>query len=205
MDTFSDEFLAYLELKQDMFFSKIPTEKIHYYIETALEIGREYGKQYAEKSVQQLYQENQINIQIEEHDGEFFKVKLRAQFETDSKGHNQVYLYKQSIRPLAVANKLTEAEMTKIILAHEFFHFVEYGLKKTIGEQLAAVETFRLLGLSRKAHITRASEIAANAFTKTLLGLPYLPNYYDYHFLVATEQMTIAELEVEYELFQQLE
>lgn len=38
-----DRFLAYLELRKDTFFHKIPTEKIRYYIDGALA----YGKQLA--------------------------------------------------------------------------------------------------------------------------------------------------------------
>ncbi|MFM2488263.1 hypothetical protein ABW365_08250 [Enterococcus avium] len=34
-----DRFLAYLELRKDTFFHKIPTEKIRYYIDGALAYG----------------------------------------------------------------------------------------------------------------------------------------------------------------------
>lgn len=201
MTHFSDEFLAYLELKQDMFFNKIPNEKLAYYIEQALTIGRDYADSYAGKTIEQLYEQAGITIRTENHDGEFFKVKLRAQFETNSKGNSQVYLYKESILPLAEANQMEYEEMAQIILTHEFFHNIEYGLEKTIGDQLEPVETLRVFGLSRKANITRASEVAANAFTKRFLDLSYLPNYYDYQFLLATKQMTPKDLEEEHAEF----
>ncbi len=43
MDYFSDEFLAYLELKQDMLFHKIPEENILYYIDESLNIGANFA------------------------------------------------------------------------------------------------------------------------------------------------------------------
>ncbi|MGM0125529.1 hypothetical protein IGI37_002928 [Enterococcus sp. AZ194] len=198
MDYFSDEFLAYLELKQDMFFDKIPANKVSYYIHKGLEAGSSYAETYRESTIEELYAMNAISIKTEEHDGEFFKVKLRAQFETDSKGHNQVYLYKKSILPLAKANGLSYEEMSRIILAHEFFHHVEFGLGKTIAESTDKVVSLRFLGVKRQVNIQRVSEIAANAFTKKFLQLPHLPNYYDYQYLIQSGELSQKELEEEY-------
>ena len=106
MDYFSDEFLAYLELKQDMLFHKIPVEDIWNYLEKSLEIGKSFVSQLKSKDIFELYAESDIRIKEEKHDGVFYKVQMRAQFESDRKGNNLVYLYEKSIAQLAEANKL---------------------------------------------------------------------------------------------------
>ncbi len=78
-----------------------------------------------QKTIFTLYQESDIQIKEEKHDGVFFKVQMRAQFESDRKGNHKVYLYEKSIAQLAKANQLGLKEMKKIILAHEFFHYLE--------------------------------------------------------------------------------
>ena len=124
MDYFSDEFLAYLELKQDMLFHKIPVEDIWNYLEKSLEIGKSFVSQLKSKDIFELYAESDIRIKEEKHDGVFYKVQMRAQFESDRKGNNLVYLYEKSIAQLAEANKLGLKEMKRIILAHEYFHYL---------------------------------------------------------------------------------
>ena len=83
MDYFSDEFLAYLELKQDMLFHKIPVEDIWNYLEKSLEIGKSFVSQLKSKDIFELYAESDIRIKEEKHDGVFYKVQMRAQFESD--------------------------------------------------------------------------------------------------------------------------
>ncbi|MHC5247034.1 hypothetical protein [Enterococcus sp. LJL90] len=202
MDMFSDEFLAFLELEQDMLFQKIPKDRIMPYIKKSLETGNSYAQQQS-KDIVELYKENKITLKEEQHDGVFFKVQMRAQFETDKKGNNVVYLYKASIQELAQSNNLTYNQMKKIILTHEFFHFIE-SKNGEVFEELPSVETARLLGISRKAKIRRTSEIAANAFTKSFLKLRYLPNYFDYQHLLKKQEISDSDLEEDFQRFQNI-
>lgn len=204
MDYFTDEFLAYLELKQDMLFHKIPEEDILYYIEESLKAGSEYAAKQQSKDILGLYAENNIQIKEETHDGVFFKVQMRAQFESDRKGNNLVYLYEQSIIQLAQANQLGLAEMKKIILTHEYFHYLEANGEGNVCDQLKPIESAKFLGFSQKAHVRRTSEIAANAFTRRLLKLKHLPSYYDYHYLLSTDQLTMQDIEEEFAQFNAL-
>ena len=80
-------------------------------------------------------------------------------------------------------------------LAHEFFHIWEYRERRSIAEELEPVVSMSFLGLRRRVHINRCGEIAAHAFAKELLGLPFLPNFYDYRYLIDTGAMTQAELD----------
>ncbi|MGL9727114.1 hypothetical protein [Enterococcus sp. DIV0756] len=204
MDYFSDEFLAYLELKQDMLFHKIPVEDIWNYLEKSLEIGKSFVSKLKSKDIFELYAESDIRIKEEKHDGVFYKVQMRAQFESDRKGNNLVYLYEKSIAQLAEANKLGLTEMKRIILAHEYFHYLEEKSESHVYDQFAPIESAKILGFSQKAHIRRTSEIAANAFAKHLLNLKHLPSFYDYQYLLSKNQLSMQDIEEEYAQFNAL-
>lgn len=204
MDYFSDEFLAYLELKQDMLFHKIPADDIWNYLEKSLEIGKSFVSKLKSKDIFELYAESDIRIKEEKHDGVFYKVQMRAQFESDRKGNNLVYLYEKSIAQLAEANKLGLTEMKRIILAHEYFHYLEEKSESHVYDQFAPIESAKILGFSQKAHIRRTSEIAANAFAKHLLNLKHLPSFYDYQYLLTKNQLSMQDIEEEYAQFNAL-
>lgn len=201
MDYFSDEFLAYLELKQDLLFHKIPVEDIWNYLEKSLEIGKSFVSQLKSKDIFELYAESDIRIKEEKHDGVFYKVQMRAQFESDRKGNNLVYLYEKSIAQLAEANKLGLKEMKRIILAHEYFHYLEERSESHVYDQFKPIESAKILVFSQKAHIRRTSEIAANAFAKHLLKLSHLPSFYDYQYLLKINQLSMKDIEEEYDQF----
>lgn len=204
MDYFSDEFLAYLELKQDMLFHKIPSDDIWNYLGKSLKIGENFASKLNSKDIFDLFEESGIKIKEEKHDGVFYKVQMRAQFESDRKGNNLVYLYEKSIAQLAEANKRSLKEMKRIILAHEYFHYLEEKSEKHVYDQFEPIESAKILGFSRKAHIRRTSEIAANAFAKRLLNLKYLPSYYDYQYLLSTHQLSMKDVEEDYAQFEHL-
>ena len=204
MDYFSDEFLAYLELKQDMLFHKIPADDIWNYLEKSLEIGKSFVSKLKSKDIFELYAESGIRIKEEKHDGVFYKVQMRAQFESDRKGNHMVYLYEKSIAQLAEANKLELKEMKRIILAHEYFHYLEEKSESHVYDQFAPIESAKILGFSQKAHIRRTSEIAANAFAKHLLNLKHLPSFYDYQYLLTKNQLSMQDIEEEYAQFNAL-
>jgi len=194
MDYFSDEFLAYLELKQDMLFHKIPVEDIWNYLEKSLAIGKDFALKVRSKDIFDLYGESGIKIKEEKHDGVFYKVQMRAQFESDRKGNNLVYLYEKSIAQLAEENNLSLKEMKRVILAHEYFHYLEEKSESHVYDQFAPIESAKILVFSQKAHIRRTSEVAANAFAKHLLKLKHLPSFYDYQYLLKTNQLSMKDI-----------
>lgn len=204
MDYFTDEFLGFLELKQDMLFHKIPKELIVSYINTSLEIGFECASKQRTNEIFSLYKKNNIQVKEELHGGVFFKVQMRAEFEADRKGNNIVYLYEQSIKQISKENKISVQEMKKVILAHEFFHYLEENGEGNVSERLPKIESAKILGLTRKAGIRRTSEIAAYAFAKQLLNLEYLPNYFDYQYLLKVNQLKLDDIKEEFEQYERL-
>ena len=112
----------------------------------------------------------------------------------------EVVVYQDSIRELAAhsaweGRSLTPEQALDVHLAHEFFHIWEYRERRSIAEELEPVVSMSFLGLRRRVHINRCGEIAAHAFAKELLGLPFLPNFYDYRYLIDTGAMTQADMD----------
>lgn len=204
MDIFTDEFLAFLELKQDMLYHKIPQERIPYYVNEPLKMGKKYAQEMPTKNVKQLYETAGIQIKEEAHDGVFFKVEMRAQFESDKKGNHLVYLYQASVDKLSKANNLSPEKMKNIVLAHEYFHYLEESTKQHVSEMMDSIETLKVAGLIRTAKIRRASEIAANAFAKEVVGLNHLPSYFDYQYLFKEKKMSLSDLEEDHQEYLRL-
>lgn len=199
---YSDEFLGYLELKQDLLFNKIPPEARKGYIIQALEIGQEAASQVATTSITRLYEQANIKIVKVEKSGQLFKTKLRAQYEEGPNHTAKVTYYKESIENLARSGGLSYDQALKIHLAHEFFHYWEMEKATPVNEQLAKVKLTKVFGWQRYGTILRTSEIAANAFAKTFLKLPFLPNLYDYQYLITTKELPADWLTQAYAAYQ---
>lgn len=75
-------------------------------------------------------------------------------------------------------NCLGTLDIENLLLAHELFHAVEYRKKKEIYTQTEKIELWRR-PFSNKSRILCLSEMAAMAFAKELLGLPYSPYVMD--------------------------
>lgn len=81
--------------------------------------------------------------------------------------------------------------LVDIHLAHEFFHYVEYRAGQFTNDMLEPVEVFRLgRRLVKRSSVVQCSEIAAHAFCKEMMGLPFLPNVLDYAFLIQTGSLS---------------
>lgn len=184
-----DEVLALCELSNDLLFHKIPKDKITYYIEESLKIGRAIAKEFKGRDILGLCKEHNIELEYIKESKKTYGVSFRAQVEMDKK-HTKIWLYEGSIlelsdnssfegrKPIDFKNALS------IHLSHEFFHYLEYTNNDFVSNKLDQVVTMKLPFFTRKAHINRCSEIAAHAFAKELLDLEQLPNVYDYYYLI---------------------
>lgn len=184
----SDFSLAMAELSADMVFGKIPKERYSYYIENSLKVGREAAKKCPGKSVAELYEDFNAEILREKEAPRVGGIELRAQTVTE-KGITKVHIYEDSIRNL-VENSAWEGEKSLDFetalythLYHELFHVLEEKNNAYVSDLLESVVTWKLFSFSGKSHVLRCSEIAAHSFAKEMLGLPWLPNFYDYIYL----------------------
>jgi hypothetical protein len=194
-----DQTLALCELSNDLLYGKIPKDRIPYYINSSLAEGRAAAKEYAGMDIRELYQKEKIQIEYCKENKSTFGVVLRGQM-VMGKEEARVELYSASIESLAKNSGIYDAASIdydlalNIHLAHEFFHYLENKRRKFVSEQLDSVVIMKLFGFHRRGHINRCSEIAAHAFAKELLHLPYLPNLYDYAYLINTGKMTQEDL-----------
>lgn len=191
-----DRVLALCELKNDLLFHKIPREELSTYVDSSLAAGRDAAAAFAGLDIEELYREHGICISYAGSGKQSYGVILRGQV-TMSARECAVEVYRESIEELSrhstwEGRSLTYDEALHVHLAHEFFHFWEYKSGGAVSERLPGVETFSFLGLRRTARINRCSEVAAHAFAKELLGLPCLPNLYDYLYLIDTGKMERA-------------
>jgi hypothetical protein len=182
---YSDDFLASLELKQDLLYDRIPIDQRGEYINAALAQGRQHAEQCQHGSLTSLFAAAGIELEEKQKSGRLFTTKLRAQYEDDQHGHIKVTYYRQSIEELAELADIGYEQALNIHLAHEYFHYLELQDTHPVNEVLPPVQLPSLFGWKRKAAIMRTSEIAANAFAKTFLRLSILPNYYDYRYLMS--------------------
>lgn len=194
-----DQVLALCELSNDLLFHKIPRERLAYYADASLDAGRCAARQFAGQSVQALYERGGIGIRYAGSGKQNYGVILRGQC-VMGRDRCMVDVYLDSIRELAAhsgweGRSLTPEQALEVHLAHEFFHIWEYREGRSIAEELEPVTSAAFLGLRRKSQISRCSEVAAHAFAKELLGLPVLPNFYDYRYLIDTGAMTQADFD----------
>lgn len=191
-----DRLLAMCELSNDLLFHKIPPQRLAYYVDCSLQAGRECARLFAGIPVQKLYEQYGLTIRYSGNGKHGYGVILRGQSVMGPDGCS-VEVYQDSIRELAAhsaweGTALTPEKALDVHLAHEFFHIWEYREGRSIAEELEPVATMAILGFRRTAHISRCGEIAAHAFAKEQTGLAFLPNFYDYLYLMDTNQMTPA-------------
>lgn len=189
-----DRILALCELSGDLLFHRIPREKLGYYVDGSLAAGRKAAELFRGQSIRDLYSRFHIEIQEKGSGKQGYGVILRGQAVMAEEGCS-VEIYRDSIEQLAAhsawcGTSLTGEQALDVHLAHEFFHIWEYREHRSIAEELDAVERFSFLGLRPRGHITRCCEIAAHAFARELLGLPALPNLYDYLYLIGTGKLS---------------
>ncbi len=181
-DAPDDRTLALRELSRDIFFHKIPRERLDDFINLPLSVGRAAAKRYSGAGIGDLYRERGIAL-VRRADGTRFGVTLRG-LATMSAKVRKVEVYESSIRELADGAGMDFELALRVHLAHEFFHFLEFDGEFRVVEALGRVESFRFLGFVRRVHIHAASEVAAHAFAKGFAGLPCLPNHFDSLYLM---------------------
>lgn len=185
-----DRFLAYLELRKDTFFHKIPTEKIRYYIDGALAYGKQLAVTADFVDPSELCDRLGVMV-IKEITGKTETVHGTLEL---AKNKKTIRMYQQPLRQIAHDHNITLAQLEEAVLLHELFHLLEEQTRSTT-EQLERVETMQFLGFKRTAAVRQTREIAAHAFVKERMQLPFLPNYWDYSWDVEDTRESLLAIE----------
>jgi hypothetical protein len=184
-----DRALALCELSNDLLFHKIPPGRIAYYTDGSLREGFAAAEGLEGADMMGLCRERGITVSKRPAGKAAFGVALRGTAVMGPK-ECSIEIYEDSVRAMAALCGLEYSLAEAVHLAHEFFHYLEHKSGAPVPDRLEKIVALRFLGLERKAGITRASEAAAHAFAKAVLGLPVLPNYYDYMYLIASGKMS---------------
>lgn len=185
-----DRFLAYLELRKDTFFHKIPTEKIRYYIDGALAYGKQLAVTVDFVDSSELCDRLGVTV-IKKITGKTETVRGTLELVKNKK---TIRMYQQSLRQVARDHNITLAQLEEAVLLHELFHLLEEQTRSTT-EQLERIETMQFLGFKRTAAVRQTREIAAHAFVKERMQLPFLPNYWDYSWDVEDTRESLLAIE----------
>ena len=185
-----DRFLAYLELRKDTFFHKIPTEKIRYYIDGALAYGKQLAVTADFVDSSELCDRLGVMV-IKEITGKTETVRGTLEL---AKNKKTIRMYQQPLRQIAHDHNITLAQLEEAVLLHELFHLLEEQTRSTT-EQLERIETMQFLGFKRTAAVRQTREIAAHAFVKERMQLPFLPNYWDYSWDVEDTRESLLAIE----------
>lgn len=182
----SDYDLAHEQLTRDLLYQKIPPEQVEHYVCTALKIGADVAKACPSRDVYKLCAHNNIRIEENTAKGKYFGVRMRAEIHMSDE-ETKILLYRQSIEDIARSlqtffsedQRMSQDNILKMHLAHEFFHYIEQRDNMRVNEMLPQVVTFSIMGFQRRATILTLSEVAAHSFSKELLQLPHYPYLYD--------------------------
>lgn len=192
-----DEILSLLELKEDFLFEKLNKDQIKYYIRESINIGEKIAKGFKNKDIEYLLKKNEVEIVVKE--ASIGKgPNLRAEIHFDKK-IKRIVIYKDSIKQIFETVKylgieISEENVYKMHLAHEFYHYIEFAHSQYTNEQLDKIICFSLGPIKRKSTILKTREIAAHAFCKEFLKLKFHPKALDYIFLIAGNAKFADEL-----------
>lgn len=193
-----DRVPAWLELEQDPVFSHLSPGQRRWYVERALAIGLEQATPHRGRDAATLAMELGARVKVADGENRFAGMVTRAEHDA---AEGVITLYSPSVQQVTglLAQVLPEPwtllQVQGLHIAHELFHHLEVTRIGPVHEQLPPVVTFRLGRLwQTRTHARRCREIAAHAFAKELLGLPFLPNAVDWLILIATKKWSEAAL-----------
>jgi hypothetical protein len=179
--------LAYLELARDKVFQQLPEEEKNRLVKEVLAVGdeaaswvkAEYGtddpRKIAVKMGLKVFGEEKKNLSRSEYRHERKEIVISRKF------------HEKLLRE--VRSKELSERLLKLVVAHELFHHIE---AERIGQVFKRFKfKVRQIGpFVIEKFIKGLSDVAAQAFTQTLLGLEVSPQVFDY--LVLTSLLKAA-------------
>lgn len=156
------------------------------WMEKSLECGREYAekirREYGLDDPEALAKAMGMNVSYPT-----FPEKTDRVLFAEYRVPNQICIYMDAVKKAKkllerpeILEVLTEKlNVSRLLLAHELFHFVEEKYKKEIYTQTEKIRLWSLGPLHNDSIIIALSEIAAMAFAKELTRIPYAPYVMD--------------------------
>lgn len=164
-------------LQSDACYGKIPPEDVEPVFDDAWNLGEREGKAFLQQHCQDDFDMlrilRQLGFRIEEQNIDYIMGNIRY-FCEYLPGKNQITIYSKGIALWAGTNELDYEPARNIILAHEFFHYLEANRIGWVSKR-CLVPMLKIGNITLgKTGIAALSEVAANAFANT---------YYDSYML----------------------
>lgn len=199
---YTDTTLAVMELQRDLLFHKIPKGQVKAYVDRSLSEGVAEAERYMGQSLDELCAARKLSVRLTDQNQGMGGVSFRASISYGKDGA-EMTLFTRAIEDLLLrvnpllpeGQQFTFDGIRSVMVAHEFFHYLEFTEIGEVPERAGRVDILPIFGRRRQARIMRCSEVAAHAFAKAFLGLPFLPNLTDYLYFVATGKWTMEELD----------
>lgn len=159
--------------------NKISDDKKKEYINKSIECAIETANKYKDKSIYELMDENNLKVEEQLDEGEFRNLFGLFQYP------NKVTVFSTNIyRVYKKLNEngidISEEKIKEVVLAHEFFHYLENNEPDKFYTKNEKITTFKLFKLEFNSRITALSEIAAMNFAKRLTNLGFSTYVFDY-------------------------
>lgn len=190
----SDDIYALSDLKNDIFFHKIPKEKIKYYLVAAKNVGSTVADTH-----KRLYEPNLFtnllrdkNISVNEIDKEYTGKKNSFRPEVHFY-KREINVMKKTIERLCVelGDKFNYELIYNLYVAHEVFHFIEHEKRVKTCQILDQIEIFKLGPFKKLSTVEKTCDIAAHFYCKELFKLDFHPKTLDFVYMI--EQKFITE------------
>ncbi|MFH1826555.1 MAG: hypothetical protein ABH823_04605 [bacterium] len=169
--------LAFIELAPDKTFKKLPEEKKIELVKEVLAIGVEVASwvlaEHGTNDPRKIA--SRLGVKV------FGEDKGSKKASEYRKNKSEIVVYRDHHERLIreVKSKQLSEHLLKFLVAHELFHHLELT---RIGEiyKRYTFESWQLGPYTRKKMIKKLSDVAAQAFTLSLLGLEISPEVFDY-------------------------
>ena len=192
----TDRLMSLSELVEDPLFRKIPKDKIDYYIDNSIKLGKEKAKTIEKyhrgSSLKDICKSYGISINIYDKNYKIMNTSYRAEIYYDK---SEINILKPSILIMneVLGNSFTQEEIEDIHIAHEFYHFLEYKDGKDTADLLLPVTNMKIGKFIRKSKVIKTCEIAAHAFCKEYLHLPFHPKALDFIYLINKGDISLED------------
>lgn len=189
-----DKVMALMDLQEDPCFSRVSADMMDSFISTNLDIAvnaaLELRKKFPDKSPIDIAKEKGAIVNIIDREFRVMKVQYRSEIYFEGR---EINIVKPSIKLMHEQLKsyidLSLEKLIEIHVAHELYHLIEYLENRATPDLLPEVVTLRILKYEKKTKILKSSEVAAHAFSKELLKLPFNPKLLDYLYLIQINEI----------------
>jgi hypothetical protein len=160
------------ELERDILYKKIPDADKDMICDTAWSTGvkaaEDIYRLFPDKSISEIIKESGLKTEKVNKDNVSGNIRFFSEYFS---GPNKIVLYATSIRLWAKHNNMSENEAERLILSHEYFHFLECNKIGLVSRQYL-VPTLRIGRLTLvKSGVRALSEIGAHGFSRRFYEL----------------------------------